>query len=62
MRQAQVNIMTAAQLLATAQIENDAIGTFTDMHLNGNVWLQREKDMEVAHNLTAKWSQGKLDY
>lgn len=35
MRQAQINIMTAAQLLATAQIENDAIGTFTDMHLNG---------------------------
>lgn len=35
MRQAQVNFMTADQLLATAQIENDAIGTFTDMHLNG---------------------------
>jgi DNA polymerase I-like protein with 3'-5' exonuclease and polymerase domains len=35
MRQAQVNIMEADQLLTTAQIENDAIGTFTDMHLNG---------------------------
>jgi len=35
MRQAQMNIMTPAQLLATTQIENDAIGTFTDMHLWG---------------------------
>jgi DNA polymerase I-like protein with 3'-5' exonuclease and polymerase domains len=35
MRQAQINIMTVDQLLTTAQIENDAIGTFTDMHLNG---------------------------
>jgi DNA polymerase I-like protein with 3'-5' exonuclease and polymerase domains len=35
MRQAQTNIMTAAQLLTTAQIENDALGTFADMHLNG---------------------------
>ena len=35
MRQAQVNIMTAAQLLSTAQIENDALGTFADMHLTG---------------------------
>ena len=35
LRQAQVNIMTADQLLTTAQLENDAIGTFADMHLNG---------------------------
>lgn len=35
MRQAQTNIMTADQLLATAMIENDAIGAYTDMHLNG---------------------------
>ena len=35
MRQAQINIMTADQLLTTAQIENDAIGAYTDMHLNG---------------------------
>lgn len=46
MRQAQVNFMTADQLLTTAQIENDAIGTFTDMHLTGqnlddDRWLLR---------------------
>ena len=35
MRQAQINFMTADQLLSTAQIENDAIGTFADMHLTG---------------------------
>jgi DNA polymerase I-like protein with 3'-5' exonuclease and polymerase domains len=48
MRQAQVNIMTADQLLATGQIENDAVGTFTDMHLNGqnlddDRWKERIK-------------------
>ena len=48
MRQAQTNIMTADQLLTTAQIENDAIGTFTDMHLNGqnlddDRWKERIK-------------------
>ena len=48
MRQAQMNIMTPAQLLATAQIENDAIGTFTDMHLWGqnlddDRWKERIK-------------------
>lgn len=48
MRQAQTNIMTADQLLATSQIENDAIGTFTDMHLNGQNldderWIARIK-------------------
>ena len=48
MRQAQMNIMTADQLLATAQIENDAIGTFTDMHLVGQnlddaKWVERIK-------------------
>lgn len=35
MRQAQINIMTADQLLTTAQIENDALPTFSDMPLNG---------------------------
>jgi len=48
MRQAQVNIMTSDQLLATAQIENDAIGMFTDMHLVGQNlddarWIERIK-------------------
>jgi DNA polymerase I-like protein with 3'-5' exonuclease and polymerase domains len=48
LRQAQVNIMTQDQLLATAQIENDAIGTFTDMHLVGQnlddaKWIERIK-------------------
>lgn len=46
MRQAQVNTMTEDQLLTVAQIENDAIGTFTDMHLvgqnlNDEQWLAR---------------------
>ena len=46
MRQAQVNIMTADQLLTTTQIENDAIGAYTDMHLNGQNlddarWIER---------------------
>jgi len=46
MRQAQMNIMTADQLLATAQIENDAICTYTDMHLTGQNldderWIKR---------------------
>src|SRR5271166_2019058 len=45
-RQAQINKMTVDQLLTTAQIENDAIGTFTDMHLVGQNldderWLKR---------------------
>lgn len=48
MRQAQMNIMTADQLLTTAQIENDALGTFADMHLNGqnlddDRWKERIK-------------------
>ena len=34
-RQAQINIMQRDQLMAVSQIENDAIGTFTDMHLVG---------------------------
>src|ERR1700674_608218 len=47
-RQAQVNFMTKDQLLATAQIENDAIGTFSDMHLTGQnlddeKWIERIK-------------------
>jgi len=51
MRQAQINIMTPDQLLTAAQIENDAIGTFTDMHLNGQNldderWLLRIKHTE----------------
>jgi DNA polymerase I-like protein with 3'-5' exonuclease and polymerase domains len=34
-RQAQVNVMTKDQLLAVAQIENDAVPSYVDMHLNG---------------------------
>ena len=51
-REAQVNAMTADQLLTVAQIENDAIGTFVDMHLVGQNldderWLKRiEKTIE----------------
>ena len=45
-RQAQVNVMTKDQLLTTAQIENDAIPSYVDMHLNGQLldttkWMQR---------------------
>jgi DNA polymerase I-like protein with 3'-5' exonuclease and polymerase domains len=48
MQTAQMNIMTADHLLATAQIENDAIGAYTDMHLNGQNldderWIERIK-------------------
>lgn len=35
MRQAQMKVLTVDQLLATTQIENDALGTFVDMHLVG---------------------------
>jgi DNA polymerase I-like protein with 3'-5' exonuclease and polymerase domains len=35
LRQGQLNLMNADQLVTVAQIENDAIGTFTDMHLIG---------------------------
>jgi ribonuclease D len=46
MRQAQVNILITDQLLTTVQIENDAIGTYVDMHLVGQNmdderWLKR---------------------
>ena len=34
-REHQINEMTQAQLLTTAQIENDALGAFQDMHLTG---------------------------
>jgi DNA polymerase I-like protein with 3'-5' exonuclease and polymerase domains len=45
-RQAQINVMTKDQLLTTAQIENDAIPSYVDMHLNGQrldttKWMQR---------------------
>ena len=45
-RQAQLQEITKDQLLATSQIENDAIGSYTDMHLNGQSlncerWLNR---------------------
>ena len=49
MRQAQVNIMTADQLLATAQIENDAIGTFADMHLNGQNLDDEKWKLRIQH-------------
>jgi DNA polymerase I-like protein with 3'-5' exonuclease and polymerase domains len=50
MRQYQLNVMTVDQLLTTAQIENDCIGTFTDMHLVGQNldderWLARIKNV-----------------
>lgn len=46
MRQAQLIVLSRDQLLTTAQIENDAIGTFVDMHLVGQNldderWMRR---------------------
>src|SRR5271157_1697641 len=35
MREHQIREMTKDQLLSTAQIENEALGAYTDMHLNG---------------------------
>jgi DNA polymerase I-like protein with 3'-5' exonuclease and polymerase domains len=35
MREHQLREMSADRLLSTAQIENDALGAYTDMHLNG---------------------------
>ena len=48
LRQAQVNQMTVDQLLTTAEIENDALGTYTEMHIYGQnlddeKWLARVK-------------------
>lgn len=46
MRESQIREMTRDQLLSTAQIENDALGAYADMHLNGmrinkETWLKR---------------------
>lgn len=35
LRQQQLKVVTKDQLTATAQIENDALGSYTDMHING---------------------------
>jgi DNA polymerase I-like protein with 3'-5' exonuclease and polymerase domains len=54
MRQAQVNIMTADQLLSTAQLENDAIGTFADMHLNGQNLDDDRWKIRIQHTIEAR--------
>jgi len=46
MRESQIQEMTKDLLLSTALIENDALGSYTDMHLNGLLldgqrWLKR---------------------
>ena len=46
MREHQIREMSADRLLSTAQIENDALGAYTDMHLNGMLcdgprWMKR---------------------
>jgi len=58
MRQAQVNIMTADQLLATTQIENDAIGTYTDMHLTGQNLDDERWLLRIKHTIERR--QGEL--
>ena len=57
MRQAQINIMTPAQLLTTAQIENDAIGTFADMHLNGQNLDDEKWKLRIEHVLAQRVGQ-----
>jgi DNA polymerase I-like protein with 3'-5' exonuclease and polymerase domains len=57
MRQAQVNIMTADQLLSTAQIENDAIGTFMDMHLNGQNLDDERWKIRIQHVMEQRVGQ-----
>ena len=52
MRLAQLRILTRDQLLTTVQIENDAIGTFVDMHLNGQNmdderWMKRVESVNL---------------
>src|ERR1019366_3016449 len=46
MRESQIREMSADRLLSTAQIENDALGSYTDMHLFGMLcdgprWMKR---------------------
>ena len=53
LRQAQINIMQRDQLLTVAQIENDALPTFVDMHLNGQR-LDSEKWMLRVDNAIAR--------
>jgi DNA polymerase I-like protein with 3'-5' exonuclease and polymerase domains len=60
MRQAQVNIMTADQLLTTAQIENDALGTFSDMHLNGQNLDDERWKLRIQHVLERRAEELKI--
>ena len=60
MRQAQVNIMTADQLLSTAQIENDALGTFSDMSLNGQNLDDERWKARIAHTLERRAGELKV--
>ncbi len=51
MRDAQMKRLVKEQLLVTTQIENDAIGSYVDMHLNGQnlddtKWVERIKALE----------------
>ena len=55
MREHQIREMTTDQLLTTAQIENEALGAYQDMHINGMLvdnerWMQRI-DAVVARRL-----------
>ena len=53
MRQKQMQLMIAQQLVTTAQIENDAIGSFTDMHLWGQR-LDKERWIKRIENTKAR--------
>ena len=59
-RQAQVNIMTADQLLSTAQIENDALGTFADMHLNGQNLDDERWKLRIQHTVERRIEELKI--
>src|ERR1035437_1460500 len=55
MREHQIREMTVDQLLATAQIENDALGSYADMHLyglknDGPRWMKRIDNVMAARS------------
>ena len=53
MREHQMRELTADQLITTAQIENDALGAYADMHLNG-LRLNSERWMERINAVMAR--------
>ena len=52
--------MTADQLLTTAQIENDALGTFADMHLNGQNLDDERWKLRIQHTVERRVGELKI--